>query len=336
MNNMDRAANLAREIAGEQNVAEYAQLSRLNTAGCPSEARLLLQPQTEQALCECIAMLAAEKLNYFVLGAGSNTVFLSKFSGAVISTRALKRVSTDGQTLEAQCGCMLPSLCAYAVKKGLSGLEFAGGIPATLGGAVTMNAGAFGADMRAVTESVTVFDGKKVKEYPGSRCAFRYRGSRFLGGGEVVLGARLTLKTSDTGEMLSRLRELAAARARSQPPSKGTFGSAFKNPDGRRAWQLIDGAGLRGFRLGEARVSEKHANFIVNDGGTGENIIELISHIELTVAAKYDILLQREFTIAGEANDAADVLRRLPHAHQIQPRQGHGGGQCQARGGDGP
>ncbi len=327
---MHRFAVSCLKFLREDEVMTDEPLSRRTTVGCGGKARVLLLPRTPESAAEAYKFILSSKVPHYVLGAGSNTLFLGGFSGAVLCTSRLNLLSVDGEVLEAGAGCRLPRAAARAAASGLSGLEFGEGIPASVGGAVCMNAGAFGQSVGAAA-FVTAFDGRKLRRFPTRECGFGYRNSRFLDSGMLVLSAEFYLSRAPREEILLRMADCREKRQASQPPAKGTFGCAFKNPTGDYAGRLIEQCGLKGYAAGGARVSEKHANFIVCEGGSAENIIDLAEHIEMTVWAKCGILLEREFRIAGDTQDVAEVLWRLSHAHEIQPRQGHGGGQCPPR-----
>jgi UDP-N-acetylmuramate dehydrogenase len=210
------------------------------------------------------------------------------------------RTEVRGTVLTAQAGITLAQLAVTAAKNGLAGLEFAHGIPGTFGGAVSMNAGAYGGEMKDAVRSVVYLDGDlTVKETadPG----FSYRHSRFSDTDCVILSAALSLGEDDGEAIRERMRTLMERRRASQPLEMPCAGSTFKRPAGGYAAALIDQAGLKGFAVGGAQVSEKHAGFVVNRGGaTFDDVLRLMEHIQNAVFARSGILLEPEVKIIRE------------------------------------
>ncbi len=205
----------------------------------------------------------------------------------------------DDVTLEADAGVLLSRLAVYAQQAGLAGLEFAHGIPGTLGGAVMMNAGAYGGEMKDVLSSVSFLDSDaELFRLPAGELGLGYRRSIFSDTGSIILDAEIRLTPGDRGEIGARMRELAQKRRASQPLDLPSAGSTFKRPAGGYAAALIDQAGLKGFAIGGAQVSEKHAGFVVNRGGaTFEDVLRLMAHIEKTVFEKSGVRLEPEVRI---------------------------------------
>lgn len=234
-----------------------------------------------------------------ILGNGTNTVFAdSGFDGAVISTKELKEITVDGNEITADCGALLSRVASAAADASLTGLEFAHGIPGSVGGAVFMNAGAYGGEMKDVLKSVTFFDGSNVKTLSADKLFFGYRESDFSKKGWIVLSATFSLKKGEEGEIRGKMRELAAKRREKQPLELPSCGSAFKRPEGHFAGKLIEDAGLKGFTVGKMQVSEKHAGFIVNlGGGTEAELEEIIRQITEKVCDKFGVTLEPEIRI---------------------------------------
>jgi len=201
----------------------------------------------------------------------------------------------EGNSLTADCGAQLTRLSAYAAEEGLGGLEFAYGIPGTLGGALTMNAGAYGGEMKDVTGSVDYLDPTlQLRRVSGPELGFGYRKSRF-GSEDVILRARLDLREGDRAEIRDRCRDLAERRKASQPLELPSAGSAFKRPATGFAAAMIDEAGLKGYRVGGACVSAKHAGFVVNCGGaTAADVKRLMEDVRQTVYDRCGVLLEAE------------------------------------------
>lgn len=210
---------------------------------------------------------------------------------------SFSRIRVEGDTLTAESGALLSQLAVAAAKAGLTGLEFAHGIPGSVGGAVSMNAGAYGGEIRDAVVSVTYLDeGLCLRETEDP--AFSYRRSMFTGTDMAVLSATCRLCSGDETAIRERMAELMAKRRASQPLDQPSAGSTFKRPTGGYAAALIDEAGLKGYQIGGAQVSEKHAGFVVNRGGASfEDVLRLMEHIQETVLKRSGILLEPEVKI---------------------------------------
>ena len=256
---------------------------------------LLLPSSTEEleALCALLRRLGEKPL---LLGNGSNVLPPDEgIAGAVIVTKKAAGITVDGECVRADCGASLTRVSALAAEAGLSGLEFAYGIPGSIGGALVMNAGAYGGEMKDVTVRTEYLDGELRKCCAeGAEHDFSYRHSRF-GASDVILRTELRLQAGEREAVKSRCRELTERRRSSQPLDKPSAGSAFKRPEKGYAAALIDGCGLKGFRIGGAQVSEKHAGFIVNLGGaTASDVKHLLEEVQKRVLAESGILLEPE------------------------------------------
>ena len=236
-----------------------------------------------------------------VIGRGTNLLVcdegvsgvVMRLGGGFLDARA------EGRKLYAGAGCPLARAASLALQNELTGLEFAHGIPGSLGGAVMMNAGAYGGEMSGVVESVRCLDADgAVREYSAEELEFSYRHSRFCERGGVILSARLSLEPGDGAEIEARMRGLMEKRAASQPLDKPSAGSTFKRPKTGYAAAMIDGAGLKGFQIGGAAVSEKHAGFVVNLGGaTFGDVTAVMEHVCKTVLDKYGVELEPEVRV---------------------------------------
>ncbi|MDR1590093.1 MAG: UDP-N-acetylmuramate dehydrogenase [Oscillospiraceae bacterium] len=242
-----------------------------------------------------------------VMGNGTNILADGRgFDAIAIKTTGLSGLETtpDG-SIRAGAGVTLRRLAAFARDNGLRGLEFAHGIPGTLGGAVVMNAGAYGGQMSDAVAAVRYlprFDGAttaaEAEEAGAAECGFGYRRSRFSDGGEVVVSADIRLERADAGEITARMEELAARRRASQPLDLPSAGSAFKRPRDGYAAELIERAGLKGHSVGGARVSEKHAGFIVNAAdATFDDDLRLIEYVRVRVLTLFGVALEPEIKI---------------------------------------
>ena len=267
-------------------------------------AALFAEPASEEELTALRRFLWKRGAEPVVIGSGTNLLIadagLTAQSMVIRIGEGLDAIAfDDGATVYAGAGVALSRLALAARDRGLSGLEFAHGIPGSLGGGVAMNAGAYGGEMKDVVASARYLDAAgEVHETPD--LDFAYRHSRFTTGGDgsVILGATLCLTPGDPSEIGARMRELMARRAASQPLDKPSAGSTFKRPANGYAAALIDGAGLKGFTIGGAQVSEKHAGFVVNAGNaTCDDVLKLMEHIQKTVETRFGVLLEPEVKI---------------------------------------
>lgn len=263
--------------------------------GC---AALAAFPENETALTEVIKAAVGYGERYIVFGNMTNVLISDAgFDGLAVFTSKLDGVCFDGESVVAGCGAPLTGLSSAARARGLSGLEFAYGIPGSVGGAVLMNAGAYGGCMADVISNVRVFspnDGM-LAEIGARDCGFAYRDSIFGANGDIILSAELKLHNGNIDEIRSKTEENMRARIQKQPLSEPSAGSVFRRPEGYFAGALIDKAGLRGYAVGGAKVSEKHAGFIVNSGGaTSEDVLKLIGYIKKRVFESSGVMLCEE------------------------------------------
>ena len=264
-------------------------------------ADVFVRPETEEQLCRVIALCKACDVKYYLLGNGSNILFADEgFSGVVIDVSALDaEIAVEDTVLTAGAGVRLAALCKAALKHGLSGLEFAYGIPGTAGGAVYMNAGAYGGEMKDVLVSVTYLtrEGEIVTE-DAANLDLSYRHSIFEENGGCILSAKFHLKRGDSAAIKARMDELMQKRVDKQPLDKPSAGSTFKRPVGAFAAALIDQCGLRGYRHGGAAVSEKHCGFVVNLGGAScADVLALCEEVRTIVKEKTGYDLEKEIRV---------------------------------------
>lgn len=264
-------------------------------------ADVFARPGTEEQLCRSIALCKECGVKYYLLGNGSNILFADEgFSGVVIDVSALDaEIAVEDTVLTAGAGVRLAALCKAALKHGLSGLEFAYGIPGTVGGAVYMNAGAYGGEMKDVLDKVTYLtqEGQIVTE-EAAKLDLAYRHSIFEENGGCILSAQFHLKRGDPEAIRARMNELMAKRVEKQPLDKPSAGSTFKRPAGAFAAALIDQCGLRGYRHGGAAVSEKHCGFVVNMGGaTCADVLALCDEVRAIVKEKTGYELEKEIRV---------------------------------------
>ena len=272
-------------------------LKNLSTFRIGGIAPIVIYPRSIGELIGSALLLYGQGVPYEVVGNGSNLLFGDgRLERVLIVTRELCEIHRDGTTVTAECGASLSRLASFAAQEGLSGLAFAKGIPGTVGGAVFMNAGAYGGEMSMVVENSLALDLRAGELFTVEDHAFGYRKSIYMEHPEwVCLAVNFSLTLGDREEIEANMREFAQSRREKQPLEYPNAGSYFKRPEGNFAAKLIDDAGLKGMRIGDAAVSEKHAGFLLNLGeATAEDMLLLESKIREEVAARFGVELQRE------------------------------------------
>lgn len=280
-------------------------LCEYSTFRIGGKADMVLFPTTKEQLCLQLAMLAGSGLAYCVIGNGSNVLFSDAgFRGVVIVTAEMKQYAFDSGVLYAESGSSLARVCTEASRQGYDGFAFGCGIPGTVGGGVYMNAGAYGGQISDVLLSSEYYDTKhnKIVTVDADAHDFGYRHSVFADHPEyVILSSTFALRQGNAEEIMQRVREQSAARREKQPLQYPSVGSTFKRPEGHFAGKLIEDAGLKGTRVGGASVSEKHAGFIVNDGGaTASDVLALVELIKMRVYEAFGVRLECEFKYVGD------------------------------------
>ncbi len=266
-------------------------------------AELFLSPENAGQTAKLVRFCEKEEIPVFVLGKGSNLLVSDRgIKGAVIYTGKQCGISlVDENTVRAQSGASLAQLCTFALENSLSGLEFAYGIPGTVGGAVFMNAGAYGGEMKDVllnSEYVST-DGTS-GELDNEAMELSYRHSAYENSNLVITAASVRLASADRNEIKSTMNDILARRKEKQPLEYPSAGSTFKRPEGNFAGALIEQCGLKGVSVGGAQVSEKHAGFIINRGGaTAADILSLIKHVQARVKAQTGVSLETEIRLIG-------------------------------------
>lgn len=251
-----------------------------------------------------IELCEQEKVPYYVVGNGSNLLVGDKgFRGVIIQIAGnMNQLQADGEVITAQAGCSLAQIAGKALDEELAGFEFAAGIPGTLGGAVRMNAGAYGGEIKDVLESAVVLTKEgKVMELSVSEMEFDYRTSIIERTGWTILGGKIRLHKGKREEIKAVMDDLRERRVSKQPLEYPSAGSTFKRPKGYFAGKLIQDAGLRGFRVGGACVSEKHSGFVINiDHATAADVVSLMEQVEEKVRAQFGVGLEPEVRRIGE------------------------------------
>jgi UDP-N-acetylmuramate dehydrogenase len=276
----------------DQNVS-LASLCSFRVGG---RADLVVYPKSTQALESLLTYAQLHRLKYKIWGNGTNILPSdNNYSGLIIKMNALNHIHFTHDQCHAQAGASLIACAYFAAQQGLSGLEFSYGIPATVGGAIVMNAGAYQAEIFDVIESIQVYrDGTSVLLHP-SDLQPTYRNTRLRHNDWVVLGVTFKLQKARKQDILTRMEERKSRRQKTQPLTHPNAGSIFKNFEHIPAWQAIEQCGLRGFRIGGAVVSEKHSNFILNDAHAhAQDVRILIEHIQHTVRARLGLELHTE------------------------------------------
>jgi UDP-N-acetylmuramate dehydrogenase len=285
--------------------------ARLTTLGVGGLCRWLFEPTTEAEAQAFVRACAREGLPWRVLGGGSNLVVLGDVEVPVLRLALPKTVQRNGVNLTAPASHGHIALAEAAAVAGLSGLEFASGIPGSLGGAIRMNAGAYGREWVNVLARYRFLtpEGELVEKAPDPG-EFRYRWS-FLTGGQVVLSATAQLAEGDPAAIHAQVAEYREKRGTSQPLSKRNAGCIFKNPPGLSAGRLIDQAGLKGLRIGDAEVSPEHANFLVNHGhATAAEFAELMEQVRAKVREVHDVELEAEVEVWKEGSQLSAISSR--------------------------
>ncbi len=271
-------------------------------------ADTVLVPANEKEAVALLRLFSDNREPFFILGNGSNLLVSdSGYRGTVILLdQNLSETGTDGDVIYAQAGALLVRVAAQALSSGLSGMEFASGIPGTIGGGITMNAGAYGGEMKDIVETVRLYDldRKEIVEKDAEQMNFSYRNSIIRQGRYAVISVKLKLTPKNPDLIRARMDELKEARTQKQPLEFPSAGSTFKRPEGYFAGKLIEDAGLKGYRVGGAMISEKHAGFVINAGNaTADDIITLIRNVREKVYEKEHVMLEPEVCMLGEGLD---------------------------------
>ena len=286
-------------------VEENASLVKLNTYHIGGLTKYLVRPNSINDLIEVLKILKENEIPFFILGNGSNIILNSKlYDGAVIKLDKLNgiEISPDLNMAYAEAGAMISKVAMESINKGLTGLEFAAGIPGTIGGCIYGNAGAYNACTMDYVESVTVLDEDyNIQILKNEDISYGYRTTMFKEEKKyIILAAKFYLKNGDKANSLEMIAERQERRAATQPLEYPSAGSVFRNPEGDYAGRLIEFCGLKGYRIGGAEVSEKHANFVINkDNASSKDVHDLIMYIHDTVLEKTNVDLEIEQEFIG-------------------------------------
>lgn len=294
------------EIFGNNRVLFDEPMSQHTTFRIGGPADVFVMPENYEQIREVLRLCKEEKLPFFVLGNGSNLLVSdSGYRGVIIQMdRNMEEIRLDGEEIHACAGALLSSVAVAARNASLTGFEFAGGIPGTIGGAAVMNAGAYGGELKDVLKEVTVMTREgEILTIPADKLEMGYRTSIIKTAGYLVLEAVISLKKGDEEKIRAVMKELSERRTEKQPLDYPSAGSTFKRPEGYFAGKLIMDSGLRGYRAGGAQVSEKHCGFVINAGGaTAEDVRSLMDHVIRVVREKYGVTLEPEVKCLGDFN----------------------------------
>ena len=278
------------------NIKLNVPLCRVTTMRVGGDAHFFIEPKSVLELIKTIKYCKKNKIKYYILGNGSNVIFSDDgYDGMVICTKKLNQIKIRKNIVICQCGVNLFVLNKTLIKNALSGMEFSFGIPGTIGGAVCMNAGAYGSEMKDVVQKVVFFDGKKIKILKNKKLNFSYRNSIFKNSNYIILKVYLKLTKNNEKTVEEKCMQNFKKRQISQPLEFFNSGSIFKKSNGVGAGKIIDELGLKGLKVGGAEVSSVHANFIINRGNaTSNDIKNLVEQIKDTVKQKSGITLEEE------------------------------------------
>ncbi|MBQ8589793.1 MAG: UDP-N-acetylmuramate dehydrogenase [Firmicutes bacterium] len=298
--------NLIKRLLGDierDRVIENAPMSKYTTFRAGGNAALLINPGSMAELFSAVTILKMAKVPYMVMGNGSNLLFKDEgYDGVVVRVgEGLDHVLVEQNVIFAEPGVKLGQLAKIALEHSLTGLEFASGIPGSLGGAVFMNAGAYGGEMKDVVLSTSSLRRNgMMRDRNRDNLGFGYRTSAFQGSDEIIIGVKILLKPGHPYLIQETMQDLLKKRNEKQPVNMPSAGSFFKRPEGHFAGKLIEDAGLKGLQVGGARVSPLHAGFVVNEGGaTAQDILDLMKVVQETVKDKFGVTLEPEVRIIG-------------------------------------
>ncbi|MDO4490625.1 MAG: UDP-N-acetylmuramate dehydrogenase [Lachnospiraceae bacterium] len=290
-------------ITGKENVKRDEPMKNHTTFRIGGNADLFVTPGTKEELQQILQLLNKECVPFFILGNGSNILVSDEgFRGAVIQIgRNYQSIRRKGCTLVVKSGITMARMASFALENSLTGLEFASGIPGTAGGGAIMNAGAYGSEMKDVLKEVLCMNRQgEIFSLKGEEMGLSYRNSRMKKDDLIVLELILELQEGEQEKIRLRHEELKEARTSKQPLEYPSAGSTFKRPEGMFAGKLIMDAGLKGFQIGGAQVSEKHAGFVINVGGaTAADVKALMEHIVKTVQEQFGVTLEPEVLFVG-------------------------------------
>jgi UDP-N-acetylmuramate dehydrogenase len=287
-----------------KNIRENEDMSKHTTFKAGGRARMFAEPESDEELAKIIKYCKENKLRYYIIGNGSDLLVSDKgYEGLILSTLKLKKIRLlEDNIVEAHAGTLMRRLALFLLENELTGFEFASGIPGTVGGAVFMNAGAYDGEMKDILLGVKVLEEDLSVNYLSAKeLELSYRYSNVEEKNRVILSARIKLAKGEYAKIKEKMDDFDFRRRDKQPLDLPSAGSTFKRPEGHFAGKLISDAGLMGYSIGDAQVSDKHAGFVVNKGkASASEIFELICHIQKEVYDKFGVKLEREVKLLGE------------------------------------
>ncbi|SFU85013.1 UDP-N-acetylmuramate dehydrogenase [Butyrivibrio sp. M55] len=296
--------NVLREIVSEENIILNENMSRHTTFRTGGPASLFISPKDTEQLLKVVEQLRKSDEEYFILGNGSNLLVSDEgYDGAVVSLKNFTDVSAESDTsIRAEAGALNSAIASFARDRELTGFEFAAGIPGTIGGAMVMNAGAYDGEMKQVVKEVKAISPEgELVTLSGDDMEFGYRTSFIKGKKYIVLSVLIELAEGQKEAIIEKMSDLAQRRRDKQPLEYPSAGSTFKRPEGNFAGKLIQDAGLRGYTVGGACVSEKHCGFVINkDSATSADIYRVIDDVRKKVYESYGVMLEPEVIMLGK------------------------------------
>ena len=295
--------NLFKNILNTNQIKLSEPMSRHTTLGIGGPADCLVLPNTREELSQVVHILSKEKIPFIVIGGGANLLVRDKgIRGVVLVTSRMQQVNKVDNTLIVEAGVSTVRTAAIALQYGLSGLEFASGIPGTIGGAAYMNAGAYGGEMSQVVTDITSCDREGIfHRYEGDEIRYAYRHSAFMDNHEIIIEVSISIQPATTTSIKMKMDDFNTRRRNKQPLDAKSAGSTFKRPEGHYVGHMIESLGLKGFSVGDASVSTKHAGFLINKGKAScKDMLHLIEEIQYRVKERYNVDIETEVRIIGE------------------------------------
>lgn len=292
-----------RALTGDNNVIENEPMSKHTTFRIGGKADVFVTPDSDKSLLDCVNYVMNNNIPYYIVGNGSNLLVRDNgFRGVIIQLyKGFSDILVKNDVIVAKAGALLSAVARTALNNSLTGMECLSGIPGTIGGAICMNAGAYGGEMKDIVVETKVINKGRFETISNKESEFGYRKSRIMAENMIVTETVIKLEKGNKEEIEAKMKELMSQRNLKQPVELPSAGSTFKRPEGYFAAKLIDDCGLRGFSVGKAQVSPKHCGFVVNNGGsTAKEVIELMDKVSQTVYEKFGVKLEPEVRIIGE------------------------------------
>lgn len=300
---MKKIADEYISFLGKDNVKLSEPMNKHTTFRIGGNADIFVTPESDEQILKAVEIAENNSIPYYIVGNGSNLLVKDKgFRGVIIQIyKSFSQIKVIDNDIIAQAGALLSSVAKTALNNSLTGMECLSGIPGTIGGAVCMNAGAYGGEIKDIVTSVKVIKDNKISIITNEEAGFGYRRSNIMADNMIVLEAYISLKKGNKQHISSKMTELMKQRNSKQPVELPSAGSTFKRPEGYFAGKLIDDSGLRGYRVGDAQISPKHCGFVVNNGrASAEEVLTLINDVSDIVMEKFGVRLEPEVRIIGE------------------------------------